>query len=86
MNREQIKEKMVSAMDLPKDVIQNASVITILGRNELCIENYRGRVQTRAGQIRIQGKRLRIQYYTNDEMKVTGALSSLEFTEGRNPG
>lgn len=54
-------------MDLPKDVIQNASVITILGRNELCIENYRGiieytdaliRVQTRAGQIRIQGKRL----------------------------
>ena len=94
MNREQIKEKMVSAMDLPKDVIQNASVITILGRNELCIENYRGiieytdaliRVQTRAVQIRIQGKRLRIQYYTNDEMKVTGALSSLEFTEGRNP-
>ena len=95
MNREQIKEKMVSAMDLPKDVIQNASVITILGRNELCIENYRGiieytftliRVQRRAGQIRIQVKRLRIQYYTNDEMKVTGALSSLEFTEGRNPG
>ena len=94
MNREQIKEKMISAMDLPKDVIQNASVITILGRNELCIENYRGiieytdtliRVQTRAGQIRIQGKRLRIQYYTNDEMKVSGTLSSLEFTEGRNP-
>ena len=95
MNREQIKEKMVSAMDLPKDVIQNASVITILGRNELCIENYQGiieytdaliRVQTRAVQIRIKGTRLRIQYYTNDEMKVTGALSSLEFTEGRNPG
>lgn len=95
MNREQIKEKMVSAMDLPKDVIQNASVITILGRNELCIENYRGiieytdtliRVQTRAGQIPgSRENRLRIQYYTNDEMKVTGALSSLEFTEGRNP-
>ena len=95
MNREQIKEKMVSAMDLPKDVIQNASVITILGRNELCIENYGGiieytdtliGVQTGAVLIGIQGKRLRIQYYTNDEMKVTGALSSLEFTEGRNPG
>ena len=78
MNREQIKEKMVSAMDLPKDVIQNASVIEY---TDTLI-----RVQTRAGQIRIQGKRLRIQYYTNDEMKVTGTLSSLEFTEGRNPG
>ena len=95
MNREQIKEKMVSAMDLPKDVIQNASVITILGRNELCIENYRGiieytdaliRVQSGAGQIGIQGRRLRIQYYANGGMKETGALSSLEFTEGRNPG
>ena len=95
MNREQIKEKMVSAMDLKRCDSECFSVITILGRNELCIENYRGiieytdtliRVQTRAGQIRIQGKRLRIQYYTNDEMKVTGALSSLEFTEGRNPG
>ena len=29
---------------------------------------------------------IRDRYYTNDEMKVTGALSSLEFTEGRNPG
>ena len=85
MNREQIKEKMVSAMDLPKDVIQNASVITIY-RGIIEYTDTLIRVQTRAGQIRIQGKRLRIQYYTNDEMKVTGALSSLEFTEGRNPG
>ena len=95
MNREQIKEKMVSAMDLPKDVIQNASVITILGRNELCIENYRGiieytdtliRVQTRAGQIRIQGKRLRIQYYTNAETKVTGASSIFRIYRGEESG
>ena len=94
MDREQIKEKMLSAMDLPKDVVQHAPVLTILGRNELSIENYRGiieytdsliRVQTRTGQIRIQGRQLQIQYYTNDEMKVTGVLSSLEFTEGRYP-
>ena len=95
MNREQIKEKMVSAMDLPKDVIQNASVITILGRNELCIEIYLAIIQTtytllgvppRPAHTRTPAKRLRIQYYTNDEMKVSGTLSSLEFTEGRNPG
>ena len=95
MNREQIKEKMISAMDLPKDVIQNASVITILGRNELCIENYRGIIEyteytdpcaDAGGTDPDPGKRLRIQYYTNDEMKVSGTLSSLEFTEGRNPG
>ena len=54
MNREQIKEKMISAMDLPKDVIQNASVITILGRNELCIENYRGIIEYTDTLIRVQ--------------------------------
>ena len=52
------------------------------------LKNYRGiieytdtliRVQTRAGQIRIQGKRLRIQYYTNDEMKITGRITSIEY-------
>ena len=86
MNREQIKEKMISAMDLPKDVIQNASVITILGRNELCIENYRGIIEYTDTLIRVQTRAGQIQYYTNDEMKVSGTLSSLEFTEGRNPG
>lgn len=88
-----MKEKMLSAMDLPKDVVEHASILTVLGRNELSVENYRGileytdaliRVQTRGGQIRIKGKHLQILYYTNDEMKVTGVLSSLEFTEGRN--
>ena len=77
---------------MPKDVVFVVPVITILGRNEICIENYRGiieyteqlvRVQTKSGQIRLTGKRLKIEYYTNDEMKITGYLESLEFTEGR---
>ena len=66
---------------MPRDVVMGASVITITGRNEICIENYRGileytdlliRVQTKSGQIRLSGKNLQIEYYTNDEMKITG--------------
>lgn len=72
-----------------------ASVITITGRNEICIENYRGileytdlliRVQTKSGQIRLSGKNLQIEYYTNDEMKITGRIVQLEFTDGRKTG
>lgn len=77
---------------MPKDVVSGAPILTMTGRNELYIGNYRGiteytdiliRIQTRIGQIRISGRRLKIDYYTNDEMKVTGTLDSVEFTEGR---
>jgi sporulation protein YqfC len=54
----------------------------------VCIENYRGiieytecliRVQAKGKQIRLQGRHLQIEYYTNDEMKITGTICSLEF-------
>ncbi len=92
MEREQIKERLASAASMPKDVVLGAAVITILGGREVCIENYRGiieytdtlvRVQTKEGQIRLTGRRLQIEYYTNDEMKITGAIHDLELISGR---
>ena len=92
MEKEQIREKLASAASMPKDVVLGASVVTMLGRNEVSIENYRGiieytdtliRVQTKSGQIRLTGKKLQVEYYTNDEMKITGAVHTLEFTDGR---
>ena len=92
MERARIGQKAAEAAGMPKDVVFGVPVITILGRNEVCIENYRGiieyteqlvRVQTKSGQIRLTGKRLKIEYYTNDEMKITGYVESLEFIEGR---
>ena len=92
MDREQLAERFAEAASMPRDVVMGASVITITGRNEICIENYRGileytdlliRVQTKSGQIRLSGKNLQIEYYTNDEMKITGRIVQLEFTDGR---
>lgn len=85
---EGFREKLASAASMPKDVVLGASVVTIIGTGEVCIENYRGiveyndiliRVQTKESQIRIHGKHLQIQYYTNDEMKITGRILSLEY-------
>lgn len=92
MDRGQLKERLVSAASMPKDVVMGAAVVTVLGDFEVCIENYRGiteytenlvRVQTKGGQIRLCGKRLQVEYYTNDEMKVTGKIDTLEFIDGR---
>ena len=95
MDREQLAERFAEAASMPRDVVMGASVITITVRNEICIENYRGileytdlliRVQTKSGQIRLSGKNLQIEYYTNDEMKITGRIVQLEFTDGRKTG
>lgn len=88
LERDAIKSKLSDAAGMPKDVVLGMPVVTITGREELCIENYRGiieyteeliRVQTKAGQIRVNGKRMQIEYYTNDEMKINGRIASLEF-------
>lgn len=93
MEKEQLRERLASAASMPKDVVMKAAVVTAVGNFEVCIENYRGiteyteclvRVQTKGGQIRLSGKCLRVEYYTNDEMKVTGRIESIEFADGRN--
>ncbi len=86
--RELLKQRLASAADMPQDVVLGAAVITAVGSHEVCIENYRGlieytdcliRVQTKEHQIRLNGRCLRIEYYTNDEMKITGVICSIEF-------
>lgn len=71
-----------------KDVIMGLPLIHLTGQCEICIENYRGileyteeliRVKTKSGTIRIIGKRMCIEYYMNDEMKITGKIWKVEF-------
>lgn len=82
------KNKIAELSELPKDVAFGLPVLTVTGQMELCLENYRGiieyadsliRIQTKTGQIRITGQKLEIIYYTNDEMRVTGRILSIEY-------
>ena len=92
MDREQIRDSLVEASGMPKDVLLKAAVITVTGNFEICIGNYRGiteytdslvRVQARNGQIRVEGSRLTVRYYTTDEMKITGKVEAIRFENGR---
>ncbi len=83
-----LKNKVAASTSLPKDVILGVPILTMTGRMELCIENYSGiieytdvliRVQSKSGQIKVSGKRMEIAYYTNDEMKITGYIRSIEY-------
>ncbi|MEY8428970.1 sporulation protein YqfC [Lachnospiraceae bacterium 48-42] len=90
VQEQSLKNKIAEASGLPKDVVMGQPVVTVLGRMELNIENYRGiieytdaliRVQTKAGQIRITGKNLSVDYYTNDDMKLTGRIEAIEYQQ-----
>lgn len=83
-----LREKMVTNLELPKDLMLGASVLTVTGRKEAIISNYKGileyedsfiRVQTKNCRIRISGAHLAIDYYTNEEMKITGYIETIQY-------
>lgn len=88
INFENKRQKIARLSSFPEDVILGIPNVEILGQSEMRIENYRGlieytdqlvRVQTKIGQIRISGKHLQVDYYTNDDMKITGNVQSIEY-------
>lgn len=84
------KNKLSELSELPKDVVLGIPMLTMLGQMELIIENYRGiieytdilvRIHTKDGQIRVTGDSLKVDYYTNDEMKITGNITAVEYVK-----
>ena len=77
---------MVENLKLPKDLVMGVPILTMTGKEEAFIENYKGilecsseavMVQTKVCRIRITGQKLTVEYYTNDEMKITGQISQI---------
>lgn len=82
------KKTAVSALGLPRDVILGDVLISFVGRGQVNVENYRSiliytdtliKLQARNCKVVVHGVRLKIDYYTADEMKITGQIGALEF-------
>lgn len=85
-NLSRVKSNIVESLELPKDIVYGAVIVTAMGKNQVLIENYKGiieyttervRLQTRNCQVTVAGKRLIIEYYTNEEMKITGFIQGI---------
>lgn len=81
-----LKEGLVESLELPKDLMYGAVLVSITGRQEILIENYRGileytqnhiSLQTKTCRLVVRGKNLHISYYTNEEMKITGLIDQI---------
>ncbi len=78
----------MESLELPKDLVYGAVLVSITGRQEILIENYRGileytknhiSLQTKTCRLVVRGKDLDISYYTNEEMKITGRIDSVVY-------
>ena len=83
-----IREQVIEQLELPKDFLLGEVIVTVTGRKELLIENYKGilnyedsfiRIQAKYCRVIIIGRQLSINYYTNEEMKITGFIEQIQY-------
>lgn len=83
-----INEKISNALELPKDLSMNYPKMTVMGKSELCVENFRGVVEFNEGLIRlnttthilkISGNGLYMKNITIDDVEICGDIKSISF-------
>lgn len=81
------KNRMDKMLEIPKEVYSNIPKLSVTGFEEMVIENYKGileyeeffvRISTHIGIININGYNLNLETMTNDDIKVTGKIESIE--------
>ncbi|MBQ6807352.1 MAG: YabP/YqfC family sporulation protein [Lachnospiraceae bacterium] len=82
------KELIVESLKLPKDSLLGAAIVTVTGNREALIENYKGILEYTKESIVLQGKNckicfqgeeLSIDYYTNEDMKISGNIEQIRY-------
>ena len=80
--------KINEILELPEEVVSNKPKFTIVGFEELLIENYKAileyedfyiKINTHIGAININGFNLRLKEMTGDDIMVTGKIDSIDF-------
>ena len=81
-------ERIASALDVPLDVIGNFPRTEIIGKSNVCVENFRGildysencvKVNTTVGIIKIDGDSLYIESITDEGISVKGNIVRVEY-------
>lgn len=81
-------DKLLDSLQLPKDILRGDMRITLTGNREVWIENYKGLLeytnqsiilQGKSCKVQFEGKCLNIDYYTNEDMKLTGRILCIKY-------
>ena len=81
-----VKSKIAEKLNIPQDISDGLPIVTVTGKNEIYVENYKGiieygkcciKIQTKVCRVTFSGKNLEIVYFTNVDMKITGEIESI---------
>lgn len=84
-----VKTKLAQKLNIPEDISDGLPIITITGKCEIYVENYKGiieynknciKIQTKVSRVTFLGKDLEIVYYTNVDMKITGEMETITYS------
>jgi sporulation protein YqfC len=79
------REELAEKLDLPRDIILDIPKITIVGDNEITIENHKGiiifdnnevKVNSNVGCISIKGEKFEIRYIGGSTITISGKFKS----------
>ena len=85
---EKTREILTEKLDLPKDVILNLPKITIVGNNEVTIENHKGiilfernviKINTKVKVINIEGENFEILYIGDSTITISGKFKLISY-------
>ena len=86
--RETLNRVMAEFLEIPKDLVLDLPKVTIIGRNEIYLENHRGiieylpnrlRINLSRGFIEIEGTDLEIKTLMADEISISGLVHSVKY-------
>ncbi|MGB7606036.1 MAG: sporulation protein YqfC [Lutisporaceae bacterium] len=83
-----IKETISNALELPKDIVLDVAKITLIGSNNVTVENHKGiveynedqiRINTGSGVLTINGLKLNIKSILQEEITITGEVQCISY-------
>jgi len=88
--KQKAQNRFEKILEIPKEISSTEPKITIMGFNEMLIENYKGileyqeffiRISTYTGIININGFNLNLTEMTSDDIMITGKIENIDFEE-----
>ena len=82
------REQIADSLKLPLDIVAGAAIVTVTGRTQVMVENYKGileytedciTLQSRTCRIFVCGSHLTVAYYTGEDMKIEGNITQIRY-------
>jgi len=82
-----MRRRLDKILEMPEEVYSNTPKLTVVGFNEIVLENYKGileyeeffaSISTHIGIVNITGYNINLEKMTNDDIKITGKIESIE--------